>query len=216
MYKPNSLEQERSSWRTVIYFNVVHSLKHILTTLETWEDMFDEDPRAQPTGYYSPAPSSSNSHGLPPLPNGRSASRPESPAFAGRSNHIAAMRRRLTPLLATDSQLAHRLSGGVTISGGKSGVLVRSGWQARATEKVGKHFHKSASETDFRRGREPDFEDDGEILLEEVGRMLSLLKEDIRELWGHPTVKGLIMKRKLKLDEWSELLVLFVPPVRSP
>jgi guanine nucleotide-binding protein subunit alpha len=126
------------------------------------------------------------------------------------------MRRRLTPLLATDSQLAHRLSGGVTISGGKSGVLVRSGWQARATEKVGKHFHKSASETDFRRGREPDFEDDGEILLEEVGRMLSLLKEDIRELWGHPTVKGLIMKRKLKLDEWSELLVLFVPPVRSP
>ncbi|EDQ99345.1 uncharacterized protein LACBIDRAFT_316660 [Laccaria bicolor S238N-H82] len=33
MYKPTSMDQERASWTAVIYFNVAHSLKHILATL---------------------------------------------------------------------------------------------------------------------------------------------------------------------------------------
>ncbi|KAJ7170870.1 guanine nucleotide binding protein, alpha subunit [Mycena crocata] len=210
MYKPNSIEQERSSWRTVIYFNVVHSLKHILTTLEAWDDSFDE---AQPSGYYDKSSSSSTmSHGVPPLPSGmpRAPSRPESPAQSGRSNRLVSLRTRLTPLLATDAPLADRLSGGITVSGsGKGGVFVRSGWQARTVDKtISKHWPKRSHEDDYRRGREGYMhEDDGDVLLHEVGRMLSALKEDIRELWAHPTVKGLIMKRKLKLDEWSEFFL---------
>lgn len=43
MYRPSSLDSERISWKTVIYFNVVHSLKHILTTLEQWDDVLGED-----------------------------------------------------------------------------------------------------------------------------------------------------------------------------
>ncbi|KAJ7707478.1 guanine nucleotide-binding protein [Mycena rosella] len=224
MYKPNSIEQERSSWRTVIYFNVVHSLKHILTTLEAWDDSFDD---AQPSGYYDQSPSSSNlSHGVPPVPPvpsgmSRAPSRPESPALSGssRSNRITYLRNRLSPLLDTDSHLADRLSGGITVSGsGKGGVFVRSGWQARTIEKaLGKPWGKNANEVDYRRGREghmPD--DDGDILLQEVGRMLSALKEDIRELWAHPTVKGLIMKRKLKLDEWSEFFLKDITRIAAP
>jgi len=42
MYKPKSLDDERSSWRTVVYFNVVRSIKHLLTSLETWESSLDE------------------------------------------------------------------------------------------------------------------------------------------------------------------------------
>ncbi|KAJ6520580.1 guanine nucleotide binding protein, alpha subunit [Mycena vulgaris] len=222
MYKPNSIEQERSSWRTVIYFNVVHSLKHILTTLEAWDDSFDDDPRAlsQPSGYYDQ--SSSSSPGVPPLPNGmpRAPSRPESPALSGRSSRLASLRNRLSPLLDTDSPLADRLSGGITVSGsGKGGVFVRSGWQARTVDKaLGKHWAKnSPGEADYRRGRGgymPD--DDGDVLLQEVGRMLSALKEDIRELWAHPTVKGLIMKRKLKLDEWSEFFLKDIARIAAP
>ncbi|KAJ7067128.1 guanine nucleotide-binding protein [Mycena amicta] len=206
MYKPNSLEQERSSWRTVIYFNVVHSLKHILSTLETWDDTFDEDPRApQPSRYYD-----QNSE-LPPLPTGmpRAPSRPESPALASRSNRIAYLRSRLMPLLATDSPLADRLSGGVSVLGSKGGLYVRSGWQARTVDKgIGRHFKKSAGDSDFRSGRD-DYvpENEGDLLLQDIARMLSALKEDVRELWAHPTVKGLIMKRKLKLDEWSEFFL---------
>lgn len=203
MYKPNSIEQERASWRTVIYFNVVHSLKHILTTLEAWDDSFEDDPRApQPTGYYDQASSSSQ---IPPVPT--APSRAESPAFGGRNNRIVSLRNRLTPLLATDAPLADRLSGGITVSGsGKGGVFVRSGWQARTIDKaLSKGLKKASNES---RGREGYIhEDDGDILLQDVGRMLSALKDDVRELWAHPTVKGLIMKRKLKLDEWSELYV---------
>ncbi|KAJ7455260.1 guanine nucleotide-binding protein [Mycena galericulata] len=217
MYKPNSIEQERTSWRTVIYFNVVHSLKHILTTLEAWDDSFDDDPRAlsQPTGYYD---QSSSSHGVPPLP--RAPSRAASPANHGRPNRLTSLRDRLSPLLATDSHLADRLSGGITVSGsGKGGVFVRSGWQARTVDKaIGKHWGKrSPNDADNRRGREgymPD--DDGDVLLQEVGRMLSALKEDIRELWAHPTVKGLIMKRKLKLDEWSEFFLKDITRIAAP
>ncbi|KAJ7031329.1 guanine nucleotide binding protein, alpha subunit [Mycena alexandri] len=206
MYKPNSIEQERASWRTVIYFNVVHSLKQILTTLEAWDDAFEDDPRAQPTGYYDQ--NSSSSQGLPPLPNGMPSapSRSESPAYSGRNGRIVALRNRLLPLLATDAPLADRLSGGITVAGsGKGGVFVRSGWQARTVDKA---LGKMRSHDDHRRGREGYMlEDDGDILLQEVGRMLSALKDDVRELWAHPTVKGLIMKRKLKLDEWSEFFL---------
>ncbi|KAJ7158591.1 guanine nucleotide-binding protein [Mycena filopes] len=198
MYKPNSIEQERASWRTVIYFNVVHSLKHILTTLEAWDDAFDDDSRAPPTGYYDQN-SSSSQGALPPLPNGMPSapSRSESPAYSGRNNRIVSLRNRLSPLLATDAPLADRLSGGITVSGsGKGGVFVRSGWQAKALGKM-------RSNEDQRYMPE----NDGDILLQEVGRMLNALKDDVRELWAHPTVKGLIMKRKLKLDEWSEFFL---------
>jgi len=214
MYKPNSIEQERASWRTVIYFNVVHSLKHILTTLEAWDDSFEDDPRAlpQPTGYYDQSSSSSSSQ-IPPVP--RVPSRAESPY--GRNNRIASLRTRLSPLLATDAPLADRLSGGITVSGsGKGGVFVRSGWQARTIDKaLGKNLMKKSSSES--RGREGYMqEDDGDILLQDVGRMLSALKDDVRELWAHPTVKGLIMKRKLKLDEWSEFFLKDITRIASP
>nr|GAT48707.1 guanine nucleotide-binding protein alpha-4 subunit [Mycena chlorophos] len=198
MYRPSSLEQERASWRTVIYFNVVHSLKHILSTLEAWDDSFEEDPNSTPSRLNDE---------LPPIPSGmpRAPSRPESPALPSRNNRIAYLRSRLGPLLATDAPLADRLSGGVSVLGSKGGLYVRSGWQARTVDKGLSRFKKSTNDNDFRRTDGGDAEED--FLLQDIGRMLSTLKEDIRELWAHQTVKGLIMKRKLKLDEWSEFFL---------
>lgn len=191
MYKPNSLDQERSSWRTVIYFNVVHSIKHILTTLEAWDDGMDTDSlysngRSTPT-MHSPGPRAQRNQD-----NSR--------------NSIPNLRRRLSPLVSTDTQLADRLSGGITVSGsGKGGVFVRSGWQARTIENAlgrirarpsvdggGKHNHAEVPQ---------------DPLVQEVGRLLDVSKDDIKELWNHPTVRALISKRRLKLDEWSELCV---------
>ncbi|KAF7327988.1 Guanine nucleotide-binding protein alpha-4 subunit [Mycena kentingensis (nom. inval.)] len=204
MYRPSSLEQERASWRTVIYFNVVHSLKHILTTLESWDDTFDDGPRPlpDPRQYNKGAD-------LPPLPNGMPGlpSRSDSPAFNSRANRIGYLRSRLTPLLATDQPLADRLSGGVSILGSKGGLYVRSGWQARTVDKALGRNKKPSSDLDMRRGRDGWPDDDSDVLLNDIARMLAAFKEDIRELWSHPTVKGLIMKRKLKLDEWSEFFL---------
>jgi hypothetical protein len=229
MYRPNSIDQERISWKTVIYFNVVHSLKHILTTLEAWDDTLDDESenddstsispnKHRPNGISEqPSPSTSlmNSSSLP-SGSGASPARPGSSGSIPQHNldnskepssiQIGNLRRRLSPLVSSDAQLADRLSGGITVSGsGKGGVYVRSGWQARTIENALGRI-KTKREEEAKKARESLSQDVApDILVQDVGRMLSQSKGDIKELWGHPTVRGLIARRKLKLDEWSEL-----------
>ena len=197
MYKPNSLDQERASWTTVVYFNVVHSLKHILTILESWDDSLEGVTNDE---------SSSTRRG-----NGFDQSATPSPMEgspvddATGTVQIANLRRRLSPLIVTDEQLANRLSGGITVSGsGKGSVFVRSGWQARTIETALGRMKKKPSASDEHIAR-ASMEEAHDPLVKEVGRMLQLCESDIQELWNHPTVKGLMAKRKLKLDEWAEL-----------
>ncbi|KAE9402907.1 guanine nucleotide-binding protein alpha-1 subunit [Gymnopus androsaceus JB14] len=178
MYRPHSLEQERASWRTVIYFNVVRSIKHILTTLESWDDSLDDNSAA--TGRLLDLT-------------------------------IAGLRRRLSPLVAADGALADRLSGGVTVSGsGKGGVFVRTGWQARTIENA--LGRKRARPTEDFELKKDELQDP---LVQDVSRMLEASKDDIRELWAHPTVKGLIARRRLKLDEWSEFFLRHITRVAA-
>ena len=225
MYKPTSLDQERSSWKTVIYFNIVHSLKHILTTLENWDDVLeDDDDDAQsvlPTKQRragiadQPSPSTSLMNGGD-MYYGSPRSLSQSEATASSSSNavlpkdagavqIANLRRRLSPLISADSPLADRLSGGISVSGsGKGSVYVRSGWQARTIENaLGK------GKSSEKRARESIARDEPDALVQDVGHLLEVCEGDIRELWSNSTVKGLIVKRRLKLDEWSELYDLF-------
>ena len=41
MYSRGTLENERMSWRTVIYFSIVRFLHKILAMLEIWDDIDD-------------------------------------------------------------------------------------------------------------------------------------------------------------------------------
>lgn len=223
MYRPNALDEERISWKTVIYFNVVHSIKQILNTLEAWDDVLDGDgdsvslseERLQSNGFagrsYSPALPEDSS----PSPSA------DSPSFSTPShpwskdpgaNQIAALRRKLSPLVATDSQLADRLSGGIDVSGsGKGSVYVRSGWQTRTVENAFVRLGKKRANQERERGSiSSEIQSVQDILILDVARMLALFQSDVKELWNHPTVKGMITKRRLKLDEWSELYVLSV------
>ncbi|KAJ3830062.1 guanine nucleotide-binding protein [Lentinula raphanica] len=222
MYKPHTLEQERASWRTVIYFNVVRSIKHILSTLESWDDYIDDSDMAfdSPTSKYMGASrSGTSSPVLMPLPpednsaHSRSASpfQGTAPATASRST-IASLRRRLSPLISADTALADRLSGGITVSGsGKGGVFVRSGWQARTIENaLGRRRVRNSSEYGVKKAEEIQ-----DALVQDVSHMLDASKDDIRELWAHPTVKGLIAKRRLKLDEWSEFFLRHITRVAA-
>lgn len=119
--------------------------------------------------------------------------------------HIANLRRRLSPLIATDDQLADRLSGGITVSGsGKGSVYVRSGWQSRTAETPLGRMRSRPSTDDERNGWN-GVDGNQDPLVQEIGKMLQACEGDIQDLWSHATVKGLMAKRKLKLDEWSEL-----------
>jgi len=208
MYRPNSIDQERVSWRTVIYFNVVHSLKHILNTLETWDDCLEEDmdkPDDAAMDWYRSVVGD-----IPAASSSSTTTRPVDPAYhpvnLSRMT-IGNIRRRLSPLIASDTALADRLSGGITVSGsGKGGVFVRSGWQARTIENaLGKLRPGRNSFDDPRKSPLNGGDTVQDPLAQDVGRMLEASKSDVKLLWSHPTVQGLMVKRRLKLDEWSEL-----------
>lgn len=220
MYSPASLESERVSWRTVVYFNVVRSVKKILGTLEVWDDIDDgsdsqstmerqelsqEEPllvgatHASFVDFHLGTPSADLE---PPSPSSLSPTK----------SSISDLRHRLRELVNTEPQLADRLSGGISVSGsGKGEVYVRSGWQARtihAGQKlVGRRSKRVETENveQLRPGSVMSSNVNPDTLVDEVATMLDQLREDITTLWEHPIVRALIAKRKLKLDEWSEL-----------
>lgn len=225
MYRPHSLEQERSSWRTVIYFNVVRSIRQILSALDALEDAI-EDELGNPTDdTNSLAASKSKGNGISDQPSPSTsllggsivqsspgsasiaqsdAATPSPPAQGSGPTPIALLRLRLSHLVSMDTALADRLSGGITVSGsGKGGVFVRSGWQSRTLESA---LGKTRSKQPTKQNQSPqDYHDVFDPLLTDIARMLKSSEDDIRELWDHPVVKDLIAKRRLKLDEWSEL-----------
>lgn len=228
MYSPASLESERMSWRTVVYFNVVRSIKKILTTLEAWDDI-DDGSDSQSTlerqelgDYLPPRASSSATPSIhssqigvalsPPSPTSPTSPTASSPIRG--STAISDLRRRLLPLTNTEPQLADRLSGGVSVSGsGKGEVYVRSGWQARTIQKGQKLLRrqpKPSSPVDELTIERPGTAlsvIDADPLVDDVARMLEQSREDIRTLWENQVVRALMTSRKLKLDEWSEFFL---------
>ncbi|EDQ98202.1 guanine nucleotide-binding protein G, alpha subunit [Laccaria bicolor S238N-H82] len=187
MYKPTSMDQERASWTAVIYFNVVHLLKHILATLEAWDDTLDEDAEAQPTSTddsQSIIPKKARGNGIADQPS------PSTSLLTG--SIIQGSPSSLMPC----AELADRLSGGISVSGsGKGGVFVHSGWQARTIENaLGRIKQKRPSAESEKKT--------GEI--------------EPQDPLHHPTVKGLIAKRKRKLDEWSKFFLKNITRVASP
>jgi len=126
---------------------------------------------------------------------------------------IANLRRRLSPLTSSDAQLADRLSGGVSVKGG---VYVRSGWQARTIENALNKGKTNRSSLNDKRARESAAHDELiDPLVRDVGHLLEVCEADIKELWSNPTVKGLIAKRRLKLDEWSEFFLRHISRIAS-
>lgn len=120
------------------------------------------------------------------------------------AHQIANLRLRLSPLTSSDEQLARRLNCGIAPT--KEGeVFVRNGWQTRTVENGGLLKGRRLKRKDKAADTVRDCATEEDPLLDEVGAMLDMSKEDIADLWEHPTVVALIAKRKLKLDEWSEL-----------
>lgn len=215
MYSPDTLDRERSSWRTVVYFNVARSVKRILEILESHGDTFDEN---APDGPLHDSISSkrtleeiirhdiveeSSSHTSRPFTATTSAAATES------QKQIATLRLRLSPLVAAESTLADRLSGGIRVSGsGKGSVYVRHGWQLRS---VGRNLSYRVSGS----SASPVVDGGSNLavseVVEEVGRILDNSKEDVKALWRSDLVQKMIKRRRLRLEEWTELYV----PMRS-
>ena len=213
MYNPTSLEEERLSWRAVIYYNITRPIRRIFEALDAFGDSDDDDEHdAIPSRII--ASTSDLTQLSPELVASSSSSPPILPS--AEEAQLASLRSRLAPLLAAESSLAERLSGGLDVSGsGKGNVFVRSGWQARS---LGLSFGRSRSRGDSLNGSRPSISGQRssfdrsngakDVLIEEVARLVDQSKEDIQELWHHPAVRRLRARRKLRLEEWAELYVM--------
>ena len=113
------------------------------------------------------------------------------------SSELLQLRARLLPLIASEDALAAELSGGIQVSGGRTGVYVRAGWQALITP------NRTWPVTDIRAavGRPT-------VVADLVGRTLAATKDDIADLWRDPTVRKLVQSNKLRLEESASLYVL--------
>jgi hypothetical protein len=207
MYSPDSLDQERASWRTVVYFNVARSVKRILDILESHGDLFDDDtPDRADNSAYDSISSKRTLEGDDPADCSSTHPYP-SPVVTESQKQIATLRLRLSPLVAAECTLADRLSGGIRVSGsGKGDVYVRDGWQSRSAARNSRSRVASAPNFSL-----PNPLSDGVISLnaaeavEEVGRILDASKENVKALWRSDVVQKMIKRRRLRLEEWAEL-----------
>lgn len=191
LHSPASLDAERASWKIVIFYNVVHAIRTILNGLENWSHLVYQD--------LQPRSNSSSEEGDPYTPVTRSS--------------ITQLRLRLTALVAIEKALADRLSGGLRITGGgKNGVYVRSGWQVTTQVSVTRNKGKGKARST---GNTPD-DSDPDGLVSDVAHRLQIAHDDILSLRNHPAVVKLLEKKKIRLEEWSELCVSCLTLISLP
>jgi hypothetical protein len=138
------------------------------------------------------SPSSSLSAGTGPVANSSSESGPADPKSDTSDVYaeMSQLRQKLYPLIAIEDVLASELSGGISLTGGRRGVYVRSGWQALISSSA---WSKSG------RGSSPS------STATLAAKTLLSTKDNIDELWRHPAVKAILRLRKLRLDESAPL-----------
>jgi hypothetical protein len=172
-YASQSLDYERPSWRPVVHFNVIKAVRMILHELD-----YEFTPRSE-----SSFTTTNTSEG--------DIARDEM-AIQSEISHI---RQRLYPLIAIEDSLASELNGGISVTGGRKGIFVRSGWQALVSST---NWSKSGGVVSI-----PSSSPAATL----AAKTLLGTKAQIEELWRHPAVKAMVRLRKLRLDDAACLCV---------
>ncbi|KAI0049883.1 G-protein alpha subunit [Auriscalpium vulgare] len=164
-YASQTLDKERPSWRPIVYFNVIKAVRTILEELD-WH--------------------LSNTGGEDGLDDDDDFLDPDW------QQDIADIGSRLLPFTSIEDSLASELSGGVTVTGNRSGVFVRAGWQALVTPTRSWPLSDiRASVSSTRPGAVTNL----------AARLVSEVQYEITSLWQHPATRALLRSRKLRLDE---------------
>ncbi|KAG6819953.1 hypothetical protein H0H93_007092 [Arthromyces matolae] len=182
-YASQTIEHERPSWRPVVYFNIMKAVRMTLDELDyELNNQSKEDDNAISE---IPIASSSSSKLIPspPVRNTTDAS------IYITQREIGELRSKLLPLVALEDTLASELSGGVSVTGGRTGAYVRSGWQALVT---------TWPLADTRPTPAKNHTSESTVL---AAKTLAMTSEAIKALWSHRAVKRLIEAKKLRLEE---------------
>lgn len=152
MYNPTSLEEERLSWRAVIYYNITRPVRRILEALDAYNEVEEDDNESilegvdgtsqrtkQPPYEVSPGPDEPEAGSSQAATSSSSQDSDSKLSSLSVDQKLQQLRLRLSPLLRVEASLADRLSGGVDVSGsGKGSVFVRSGWQESSANSSGR------------------------------------------------------------------------------
>jgi len=97
----STIDQERPSWRPVVYYNVISAVRTILEELDyefSYEQHDDSSPWSDPA--------------------------------SGWRGQLSTLRQKLLPLVSLEQSLSAELGGSVAVAGNKPGMFVKSGWLA--------------------------------------------------------------------------------------
>ncbi|KAG6844841.1 hypothetical protein H0H87_003272 [Tephrocybe sp. NHM501043] len=197
-YASQTLDHERPSWRPVVYFNVLKAVRMALDELDyefNSRTKVTEDPNAITE---IPVASSSSRTLLQPA-SGTDA------ANEVTQQEIGELRAKLLPLVALEDTLASELSGGVSVSGGRTGAYVRAGWQGLVTSAwpLG-----DSRPTPLKR---PTAES-----IQLAAKTLGSTADAIKVLWSHRAVKRLVDTKKLRLEESAPFFLDNIDRIAEP
>ncbi|OBZ71036.1 Guanine nucleotide-binding protein alpha-4 subunit [Grifola frondosa] len=195
-YSSQTLDHERPSWRPIVYFNILKAIRMILDELDYEYNLRPSDPLSVSVAAStstSGSGSSSSSH-----------SRPDPSWFP----ELAQIRTKLLPLVASEDALASELSGGITVSGGRTGVFVRAGWQALVTSGRSYALAEShlASSSSTRQSAVANI----------VAKTIAASSQEIEQLWHHPGVQSLLRNNKLRLEEYAAFFLASIRRIAQP
>ncbi|KAI0779241.1 guanine nucleotide binding protein, alpha subunit [Fomes fomentarius] len=200
-YSSQTLENERPSWRPIVYFNILRAVRMILDELDYEYGLGASggDPLVVPlvpstsTTSHSGSGSGSSTHSRP------------NPAWFP---ELALVRNKILPLVASEDALAAELSGGITVSGGRTGVYVRSGWQA-----LNSSNRSWPLSEDYRKGLMTLRQS---AVTNIVAKTLAASQDEIEYLWWHPGVQSLLKHNKLKLEEYAAFFLANIRRIAQP
>ncbi|EIW83390.1 G-protein alpha subunit [Coniophora puteana RWD-64-598 SS2] len=171
-YSSHTLDSERPYWRPVVYFNIIKAIRMVL-------DELDYELTHLP---------------LDGTTEGQALEKALAP-LGDVSGEISHLRTKLLALVAMEDPLARELSGGVSVSGGRTGVFVRAGWQALVTPLGGSRGRAQQHESEEGRAMRVA------QVTELAARTLAEAQQEIGDLWKHPAVRILMDNRRIRLDE---------------
>lgn len=181
-YASQTLDKERPSWRPIVYSNILKALRMIFEELDRQ--------------YSAPAPPTADTAVTSPssLSMSSSTSSATIVASAAWPSDLQSLYTTLAPLVANEDALAAEVSGGITVSGGRTGVYVRAGWQTLITP------NRAWPLPDIRGGAARPA--DAASL---VAQLLLETRAEVAELWQHPVVRKLLSTNKVRLEESASL-----------
>ncbi|KAI0646015.1 G-protein alpha subunit [Trametes meyenii] len=201
-YSSKTLDDERPSWRPIVYFNILKAVRMILDELD-WQyglGASGRDPLPAPSLLPSTSTTSGSGSG-----SGSSTRSLPNPVWL---SELAAVRNKLLPLVASEDALAAELSGGVTVAGGRTGVYVRHGWQALISGggrawPLAEHYRTAMTPRQS-------------AVTNIVAKTLAASQGEVELLWWHPGVQSLLKGNKLRLEEYAAFFLANIRRIAQP